>query len=175
MRNKLTAVLALSTLLWSSLPSQAAFVIKNSTAVTAECKSSNLTNITTSAIYTATQESSSTPNIDKSKQSKTEKRGYGVGAFVVSLLGVGAALGAFAILPVSLIGFILLAVLAGLFGFAAIGCADIDKKSIAPQPFFATFGMVLGILEALPLLIPFCIIYLIYYLCGGGRHKNGFK
>lgn len=178
MKKQLTSIIALSLLLCGTAPSHAAFIIKkvNTVAQTTLTGDNNIINISTdAATYKAADESSTALSTDRSKESKTEKKGYGATAFFLSLLGVGAVVGAILVLPASLLGFILLGVLGSLLGFSAIGCAEIDKKSIFPQPALAHIGMALGIIESLPLLVPVFLIYLIYYLCGGGRHKKGFK
>lgn len=178
MRKQITIALALSMTLFGTMPAQAAFVIKKANTIeqTTLIDNNNITSTTTdAATYNAADESSTALSTDRSKESKTEKKGYGAAAFILSLLGVGAVVGAILVLPASLLGFILLGLLACLLGFSAIGCSEIDKKSIFPQPALAHIGLALGIIESLPLLAPIFIIYLIYYLCGGGRHKNGFK
>ncbi len=178
MRLLLYISIPLSIFLLGTLPANAAFVIKNAPTTAISTPATNYSGSSVSiatATYSNADQSSAAPQSDRSKESKTEKKGYGLAAFLLSLLGLGAIAAAIVVLPASLLGFILLGVLGSLLGISAIGCSEVDKKSIFPKPALAHTGLVLGIIESLPILLPIFIIYLIYYLCGGGKHKNGFK
>ena len=178
MRLLLYLSIALSILLIGTLPTNAAFVIKNAPTSVLSTPATNYSGSSVSTakpIYNNADQSSAAPQSDGSKESKTEKKGFGLAAFLLSILGLGAIAAAIVVLPASLLGFVLLGVLGSLLGISAIGCSEADKKSIFPKPALAHTGLVLGIIESLPMLVPIFIVFLIYYLCGGGKHKNGFK
>lgn len=167
---KYTLCLSLLALTAVVIPAQGAFITHR--PHTTELVSNTTSSVAAVADKAEEESNATTPAPDKSKSTKQEKKGYGLAAFILGLVGIGTAILAIALLPTSVLGAVLLGILTMFLGFMAIGCAAIDKKSILPRRGYATTGKVLGILEALPLLIPIGLVVFLYYLFGGGKHKK---
>lgn len=91
-------------------------------------------------------------------------RGAATGAVITSLLGVGAAIAFFAVLPVSLPGAIGLGLLTVLLGAATILLVDIDDQGKKPHVVPKVIALILGMLEVMPVVLPASIVFLIYDL-----------
>lgn len=98
--------------------------------------------------------------------------GAATGAVITALLGVGAAIAFFAVLPASLAGAIGLALLTVLLGAAAILLVDKDDQGKKPHAFAKVIAITLGVLEVLPVLLPASIIFMIYELFRGRKNRR---
>lgn len=163
---KRTFLLAIAATLTFCAPVRAAFVVKHPIAVESATGTPAATTVVQPA-EESTSDDSATP--DGTKKNKQYKKGNGLASFIVGLVGLGTAAIAISVLPVSVLGAVALGIVTLLLGFSAIGFASLDKKSLLPQKGFATLGMILGIIECLPLLVVIGLGAFIYYLCGGKK------
>lgn len=163
-------LLSLATLLAIANPLHAAFVKRY--PVTATTTTGTAAATAQSGEYADAPRTQSTTETKEGKTKKQYKKGYGLAAFILGLIGAGTAVLAISLISTSLLGAILLGVITIVLGLSAIGCASIDKKSLLPRKGFATIGKVLGILESLPVLILVVIGAFFYALFGGGKHKR---
>jgi hypothetical protein len=98
--------------------------------------------------------------------------GAATGAVITALLGVGAAIAFFAVLPASLVGAIGLALLTVLLGAVAILLVDKDDQGKKPHVVPKVVALILGMLEVMPLLLPASIVFLIYDLFRGKKKRR---